>query len=144
VNGVNWYEARAYCSWLNERDGRTYHLPTVEEWLLAAQGNDESEYLWGDEFDREKLDQANNIESNLRTTVAVGLYPAWVSPCRALEMAGKVWEWTISREQQPGTKLLKGVSWRDSADKARCQARNFALPAFRDLPIGFRVVRSCP
>jgi len=141
VTGVNWYETRAYCSWLSEQDGRTYHLPTVEEWLLAAQGDDKSEHPWGDGFD---LDQANTAESNLRTTVAVGLYPEGASPCGALDMAGNVWEWTISRGQQPSTKLLKGGSWRDSADKARCQARNFALPAFRDSNIGFRVVRTCP
>jgi hypothetical protein len=137
VTGVNWYEARAYCSWLSERDGKTYRLPTVEEWLLAAQGNGEQTYPWGDKFG---LDRANTLESNLQTATAVGLYPGGSSPCGVLDMAGNTWEWTITEGEQPGTQVLKGGSWRDSAAKARCQASNFALPAFRDPTIGFRVL----
>ena len=143
VTGVNWYEARAYCSWLSERDGRTYRLPTVEEWLLAAQGHDRSEYPWGDEFDRERLDQGNTLESNLRTVVAVGLYPDGASPCGAFDLAGNVWEWTMSEGEQSGTRILKGGSWRESADEARCEADNFARPGFRDLTVGFRILCEC-
>jgi len=140
VAGASWYEAKAYCFWLSEREGKTYRLPTLAEWLLAARDDSELAYPWGDGFE---LDRANTIESNLQMTVAVGLYPAGGSPCGALDMAGNVWEWTSSEGEQPGTRLLKGGSWRDSADKAHCEADNIALPTFRNLGIGFRVLCEC-
>lgn len=140
VTGVNWYEARAYCAWLSERDGTTHCLPTVAEWLLTAQGDSNRTYPWGDKFE---LSRANTLESNLQTATAVGLYPGGASPGGVLGMAGNVWEWTDSEGDRPGTKLLKGGSWCDSADEARCEADNAVLPAFRDLSIGFRVLWRC-
>ncbi len=36
VSRVNWADAKAFCTWLSEREGRTYRLPTDEEWSLAV------------------------------------------------------------------------------------------------------------
>ena len=33
---VNWDDARQFCKWLGETDGRTYRLPTLAEALWAA------------------------------------------------------------------------------------------------------------
>jgi formylglycine-generating enzyme required for sulfatase activity len=140
VAGANWYEADAYCNWLSKQSGRVCRLPSVEEWLLAARGDNQWNYPWGDEFDAGSLDRANTAESNLGSTTAVGLYPSGASSCGALDMAGNVWEWTGTSGQAPNTWLLKGGSWREGADRARCQVDWASLPAFRDLGIGFRAL----
>src|SRR5205823_2635595 len=36
VTQVNWDDARQFCKWLGETDGRTYRLPTLAEALWAA------------------------------------------------------------------------------------------------------------
>ena len=111
VVGVSWHDARAYCQWFNEQfkkegfrvaganervslpDGYVVRLPTEEEWERAARGTDGREYPWGNEF---KAGYANTEESGLKKTTAVCTYPAGVSPVGAWDMAGNVWEWTVT------------------------------------------------
>jgi hypothetical protein len=33
---VNWKEAKAFCRWLSDKEGRTYRLPTDHEWSCAV------------------------------------------------------------------------------------------------------------
>ena len=33
---VSWHDAVAFCAWLSQREGRTYRLPTEEEWEYAC------------------------------------------------------------------------------------------------------------
>ena len=65
VVGVTWYEAVAYCNWLNiecriqmkeklsddEYDNAQICLPTLEEWEKAARGPKCSKYPWGEKLD---------------------------------------------------------------------------------------------
>lgn len=45
---VNWYEAVAFCRWLDARTGGTsITLPTEQQWQRAAQGDDGRVYPWG-------------------------------------------------------------------------------------------------
>jgi formylglycine-generating enzyme required for sulfatase activity len=119
VTGVSWYEAIAYCAWLQQQltvhgqsfaiDGITLdtrltsgdwqvRLPTEAEWEKAA-GWDAAAgrkrvYAWGDEWDEAK---ANVASSNIGLPSAVGIFPAGAAPCGALDMTGNVWEWTVSQ-----------------------------------------------
>ncbi len=36
VMKVNWEDAKAFCEWLSKKEGRTYRLPTDEEWSAAV------------------------------------------------------------------------------------------------------------
>lgn len=36
VTMVNWEDAKKFCDWLSEREGRTYRLPTDREWSFAV------------------------------------------------------------------------------------------------------------
>jgi formylglycine-generating enzyme required for sulfatase activity len=118
ITGVNWYEAMAYCAWLQQQltvhgqsfaiDGVTLtmlltsgawqaRLPTEAEWEKAA-GWDAATghkriYAWGDEWDETKA----NVESNIGLPSTVGIFPADRAPCGALDMTGNVWEWTVSQ-----------------------------------------------
>jgi hypothetical protein len=48
VVNVSWYDAVAYTKWLSEKTGKTYRLPSGEEWGHAARAGApfESNYFW--------------------------------------------------------------------------------------------------
>lgn len=98
VANVTWHDAMAYCAWLREKTGRHYRLPTEAEWEKAAGWDPEAEarrrYPWGDTFDPERC---NSREGGPGGTTPVGQYsPDGDSPYGAVDMAGNVWEWTLS------------------------------------------------
>ena len=108
VVGISWYEALAFCNWLNEnlqqeaipaerRVSGTVRLPSEAEWEYAARGKTGLRYPWGNESDPS---MGNYADTKLGGTSAVGLF----SPGRAFDgsadicdMSGNVWEWTTSR-----------------------------------------------
>lgn len=75
VVGVTWYEAEAYCNWLNERlklPPGTIRLPTEAEWEWAARGPEGRRYPWGNEWEAWRC---NSLESGISRTSAVGCFP---------------------------------------------------------------------
>jgi formylglycine-generating enzyme required for sulfatase activity len=168
VVGVSWYEAMAYCAWLTEElraaDGRlqvwrsggsetlslgpealVVRLPTEAEWIAAAGGAAGECYAWGPNWD---ASCANTIESGIRGTSPVGMYPSGRSrDARSGEligiwdMGGNVWEWTRS----PGGRelyALRGGSGDGIRSLARVMVRSGGSPVGSDLSVGFRVVVS--
>jgi formylglycine-generating enzyme required for sulfatase activity len=158
---VSWLDAQAYCQWLTV-ERRTAHqidalevvrLPTEAEWEKAARGTDRRAWPWGDEFDQ---DRANTSELGAGTTSAVGCFPAGASHYGCLDMAGNVWEWTQSRNTKypyrvdDGRKkiderlprVVRGGSWADYRDYARCAYRYGDRPVARYVGLGFRCVVS--
>jgi formylglycine-generating enzyme required for sulfatase activity len=126
VVGVTWYEAMAYCRWLEEqfrvsspefriwRDSAlvtvnpepetiTVRLPTEAEWEKAARGTDGRAWPWGETWDETR---ANTAEGGLGQPSPVGVLPAGDGPCGAADMVGNVWQWTLS---------LWGPDWRSPA-----------------------------
>ncbi len=116
VMGVNWFEAVAFCRWLNDkwqaagcelrvwRNGRLEtrnglfdkyqaRLPTEAEWAKAAWGQEGRRYAWGDE-DWEP--QRANIQETIGRVTPVGMYPQGATPSGLLDLTGNVWEWTAS------------------------------------------------
>lgn len=93
---------------------------------------------WGDEFDKEKC---NTAESGIGKTTRVTRYPNGISPDGCYDMAGNVWEWTASKYDE-GTMVLRGGSWSDVRNDARCAGRNRYISCDRVDNIGFRCVRT--
>jgi formylglycine-generating enzyme required for sulfatase activity/energy-coupling factor transporter ATP-binding protein EcfA2 len=163
VVGITWYEAQAYCKWLTERlwkegklgKGELVRLPREAEWEKAARGTDGRWWPWGNEWD---AGRANTGEGGARSTTSVGIYPSGASPCGALDMAGSVWEWTSSlykrypykpddgREDPDadGPRVLRGGSWCDTAELARCAYRVDGAPGLWAGRVGFRCVVAPP
>ncbi len=151
VVGASYLDAVAYCRWRSRIEGREVRLPTEAQWEKAARGTDGREYPWGEELDPAR---ANTLEGGLEGTSPVGAYPDGASPFGALDMAGNVWEWTCTlagwewadpardngwdRDTRQTPRVVKGGSWFNPQDLARCAYRFDYLPDFRFGNLGFR------
>jgi formylglycine-generating enzyme required for sulfatase activity len=82
--------ASMYASWLSQRLGRRFRLPTEVEWEYAACGGEDREYPWGNIFHQ---DAANTIESGPLSTTPVGMYPAGRSLFGVDDLSGNVEEY---------------------------------------------------
>jgi toxoflavin biosynthesis protein ToxD len=146
--------ASMYASWLSQRLGRHFRLPTEAEWEYAACGCGDREYPWGNEFDP---DAANTVEAGPLSTTPVGMYPAGRSLFGVDDMAGNVEEFVAddytpypggvradddSTTIGPPCVITRGGSFIRFGDLARSRCRH-ELHTQRQLdPVGFRLVES--
>jgi formylglycine-generating enzyme required for sulfatase activity len=114
VVGVTWWEAMAYCAWLNEklqvvrgrlqvwRDGKPSNaeypisnvlLPSEAQWEKAARGKRGRIYPWGNHWDANRV---NTWEGHVLRPTPVGVYPGGATWEGIHDMSGNVWEWTRS------------------------------------------------
>jgi formylglycine-generating enzyme required for sulfatase activity len=155
---VSWYDAMAFCrwldAWLRKRTAlpadTQLRLPTEWEWQQAATGgHSRFEYPWGPAWSDAR---ANTWESRLGRTTAVGIYLDGASACAALDMAGNVWEWCLNRRDEPtavspagdAARVLRGGSWVGNRGSCRCAYRNWGDPVNRDVDVGLRVCCAPP
>ena len=118
--------AEAYCQ---AEGGR---LPTEQEWELAARAGTTTAYWWGDAFDASR---ANGGGSG---TQPVGR-PAHVNALGLADMAGNVWEWTSSKEQNRW--VVRGGSWKDPPSFLMSSSRQLLPPLATGPDLGFRCAR---
>ncbi len=165
VVGITWYEANAFCKWLTEHwmdiseyaaqknliQGKVFRLPTENEWVLAAGGEEEGRYPWDEKGkttkdENEILRRANTSESDINRTTPAGMYPLGRTPKTEIwDMAGNVWEWQANYYDKDRDGLAwRGGSWNDAQNLARVAGRNGFLPAREWDLLGFRVVVAPP
>ncbi len=155
TENVSWYDAMAFCAWLNARltlsasikpRGHVLRLPTEEEWEKAARGTDGFAYPWGNSY---QVGYANINESSvlggtyLEQTTAVGIYPQGISPYGLFDAAGNVLEWILNgnmEDDRNHERQVRGGSWYYGQSSALAASHNYHLASdLRDYRIGFRL-----
>ena len=117
VLDVSWFDAIAYTTWLSEKSGLPYRLPTSLEWDKAARGVDGRPFPMATRFDpalaklRESRPEASQPEP-------VGAFPTDESPYRVRDMMGGVHEWTGT----PRGDLVPGLADEPVAEQRGWQA----------------------
>jgi len=146
VFGISVKDALSYVDWLN-RTGRVpgARLCSDREWERAARGADRREYPHGNRL----LPSEANFDATYGKIAAAmgpdetGSHPASDSPFGVSDMAGNVWEWTVS-SLKPGEFAARGGSYLFGANSARVTEREVTEPAFRDVSVGMRVCADSP
>jgi len=147
VVGISWYEALAFCKWLNLKldlqEGRI-RLPTIQEWETVASENNRT-YSWGDPINSSwanyiRLTSAASSAIANVATIAVGICSGKDHELAdGMDMAGNVWEWCLSISKTSSESLVaKPVLYKYGATKQKIRT---TLPANPRQPIltGFRL-----
>ncbi len=153
VVAVNWFEAVAYCAWLNQVLGESYRLPTEAEREYACRANTATAYPWGDSPERELSDYGRRWAEGGPELVG--------GPQNAFglcNMADNIHEWcsdwygkdyyeSCPQSDPPGPtsgvrRASRGGSWRHQVKATRSSARSALNPGFRYTDFGFRLAKS--
>jgi formylglycine-generating enzyme required for sulfatase activity len=154
VVGVSWDDVQGFIITLNEKEGTDkYRLPSEAEWEYACRagtttrysfGDSESKlggYAWSDENSDYKTHPVGQKKSN-----SWGLY----------DMHGNVWEWVEDEwhDDYDGAptdgsawggdgvdRVHRGGGWLYTAEFCRSALRFCRPPGYRDIDIGFRLLR---
>jgi formylglycine-generating enzyme required for sulfatase activity len=169
---VSLADALAYCGWLSAETSLRCTIPTEFQWEKAARGTDGRPFPWGDALPRPELaslkathrlgldyyfynlvvgPQFERARSGwywrIGTPLPVGAIPENISPYGCYDMAGNIWEWTVSlySDDDPRFHVVKGGSWGYSPQHTACHCRSacsITTPSidYRAQGTGFRVI----
>jgi formylglycine-generating enzyme required for sulfatase activity len=160
VVNVNWNDANAYASWLSRRTGRTYRLPTDEEWIFAAGSRFADDAVNADESADpskrwlaryEKESNRENVDKEVRPVGAFGFNEYGMS-----DIAGNVWEWTdtcfrrVALDASPARASMQNCGVRVVAGSHRSYMTDFirdprsggCAVGVPPVNLGFRLVRA--
>ena len=141
VSGIGYYEAIAFCNWLQckyppSEQGWKWKLPTEDMWEYSARTDEGLSYPWGSDF---KSSYCNWSESGYGTTTAVNTYHDGKSRYGCYDMAGNVWEFVVTDDQEHGKCVLKGGSFHNDKHLLKTYLRLFGVPRdHRPTDFGFR------
>ena len=132
-----------------------YRLPSSDEWEYAARGGlHDKRFPWGDTITHSQANYVSDDDYDYDVSPTRGYHPAYdegghpyTSPVGSFssngyglyDMAGNVWEWcnTLSGSRR----LIRGGSWFNPANYARCGIESWDYPGFEYSTFGFRSVR---
>ena len=158
VVGMDYEDAIAYCRWAGVR------LPTEFEYQHAVRGRSTDPYPWGDDWEDGKFCATSEL-SRASRSYKVGSFTAGASRDGVHDLAGNVWEWTMSPYQAfpnfkkneyrvPGQRkkqtvptpkwdgnqrVVVGGSYQNSKMAARCTVRRGTERTQRTNALGFRI-----
>ena len=162
-----------YLPWLSRISGKTYRLPTDDEWEFAARGGasgDTSSIYFSGNDAQGICKYGNSFDVSARTTevnvtdascsdgfAATAPVGSFKPNARGLfDMQGNVWEWvsdcwrselsaqTASTGSDCKFHVLRGGAWSSDAVALRADFRGWEKPDKIKNSLGFRIVRSEP
>ncbi len=157
VEMVSWNDVQTFLKKL----GNGFRLPTEAEWEYAARGGTTTTYSFGD--DASQLGEYAWFRDNSDgKTHPVGAKKP--NPFSLYDMHGNVWEWCsdwydekyYAECEKKGVvvdplgpkagsyRVFRGGGWRRRAVGCRSAYRHHDAPGFRDVNLGFRLVRVGP
>lgn len=151
VVGVSWYESVAFCRWLSDHASEQILLPTEAQWQYAAQGSDQRNYPWGNQWDAERCNNNADQRGAGRTTSVSTYEGKGDSPFGVVAMAGNVWEWCLTNHHDQNNdinintdrRVLRGGSWGYMTTfNFRCYYRSWLNPYVGVNSLGFRLCRN--
>jgi len=145
---VSWRDAQRYMSWLSQRTGRAYRLPTEAEWEFAARGGTSTRYWWGDEFRPDIASTQGTVEVGATGQNGFGLHEVtgnvaeWVHDCYVNNYLSAPDDGRAVLRGDCARRVVRGGSWRDAPSGLRVASRSRVEQTVRDAGIGFRVAAS--
>jgi len=144
VIGVSWYDANAYAEWAGKQ------LPTETQWEFAARGKENRKYPWGN---ADPDSNRCNYGDYLGMPSIVTMHKEGATPEGVCDMAGNVYEWTVSElssytaSGKPGAamgtaplRVVRGGGWYSKETELRCAHRKGIFPEAQLTTVGFRCV----
>ncbi len=145
---VTWHQAKACCDWLSAQTGKSWRLPTDEEWSAAV---GDSLYPWGNAFPPQWLDgnysalqtgveDREKIGSDgIKGTAPVGSFRP--NSLGFYDLGGNVQEW-VGTGFKDGMRTLRGCEWWKGEERLmRSDFRYFHESEAERSGVGFRIAR---
>jgi len=158
---VSWYDAKAWCAWLSQLEGRKYRIPTDAEWN-TAQGTS-STYPWGESWpppnnygnyagqemrsctETERALIVKNFEiiagfsDQHKFTAPVGSYAA--NHYGIYDLGSNVSEWCEDPYSVTGCRTYRSAAWNYSLRlRLECSYNDGIYPEWISWDRGFRCV----
>ncbi len=136
VVGISLGDARQYARWAGKE------LPTEQQWEKAARGDDGRPFPWGNDPPGAS-DACFGQDPNTGAPSPVRQSLRNVSPYGVSDMAGGVWEWTVSSfVGGSDCHVLRGGSYNDPPEMLQVDFRLEAHPKDKSEAVGFRCVKN--
>ena len=157
LHNVSWDDAEAYIAWLSRTTGQAYRLPSEAEWEYAARAGAATRYAWGEQLGVALANCANcggvqdpkaPAPAQSYKPNAFGLYDMgggvaqWVQDCWFPNYASSPADGAARETSGCRQRVLRGGSFRSTADDVTPAARNHYDAPVRYLTNGFRVARN--
>lgn len=155
VTDLDWDDAKSYVTWLTQKTGKTYRLPSESEWEYVARAGSTTTYPWGRAVDKDKANCLGCTSDPVKKAIDVGSFPPnafgvydmagnaaeWVEDCwndnyKGAPADGSAWTKPLCRER-----VLRGGSFNNDPRYLRSAARFKYDQSVRFYTNGFRVVR---
>lgn len=153
VEGVSWYNVKAFCEKLSVMTNKTYRLPSEAEWEYACRAGTNTRFYSGSTLSPE---QANFDKGPYNTTPVGSFSPNMFG---LFDMHGNVYEWCedVYHENYNGApsdgsawlsggnqnrRVTRGGSWYADSSNVRSADRTYPPPTHRSPDIGFRLAMS--